>query len=422
MHKNILLAVSGMTPQIITETLFGIHQKSLAQVPTKIVVITTLTGKQRLLSAFTGVDNHLKQFCQDYGYPDIELEVLVPELDGHPLDDVRTNPQQEVVADFITEQVRRLSKDNKIAIHASLAGGRKTMGFTLGYAMSLFGRPQDCLSHVLVNEPFEDVPDFYYPTPQSEMRSDRFKKGRHDLSQAEVTLGEIPLVLMRDGLSNHLVSTENISYTQVVKHANQANQLDDQTATVTLDRNNKTLLCNEHVVPLTDGQFSFYAWMASETKIYPEDGLEPFSDEMPVQELRKRIRKWLLVCLPCQEQTQYMDTDLMELVDVVAEQGVTVFKGGKTFLEMLGYKIQKSTDGGEYYSEEPKHEKMVSSLQSRWDTLLRETNKAIINTLGHKLGKHYQIVTVAKMQKNTSDKRPVQCKGIKINPDNIQLI
>jgi CRISPR-associated protein (TIGR02584 family) len=48
-------------------------------------------------------------------------------------------------------------------LHVSIAGGRKSMGFFAGYAFSLFGRTQDRLSHVLVNDPFESFPDFYFP-------------------------------------------------------------------------------------------------------------------------------------------------------------------------------------------------------------------------------------------------------------------
>jgi hypothetical protein len=44
----------------------------------------------------------------------------------------------------------------------SIAGGRKTMSFYLGAALSLFGRPQDKLYHVLVTPEFESHPDFYW--------------------------------------------------------------------------------------------------------------------------------------------------------------------------------------------------------------------------------------------------------------------
>lgn len=45
----------------------------------------------------------------------------------------------------------------------NLAGGRKSMGFYIGYALSLFGRGQDRMSHILVEEAFETHPEFFYP-------------------------------------------------------------------------------------------------------------------------------------------------------------------------------------------------------------------------------------------------------------------
>ena len=66
------------------------------------------------------------------------------------MDDARSREDQEALGDFIIAKVAELTSDPKTCIHASIAGGRKTMTFYLGYAMSLFGRIQDELSHVLV--------------------------------------------------------------------------------------------------------------------------------------------------------------------------------------------------------------------------------------------------------------------------------
>ncbi|MBF4102237.1 hypothetical protein INT80_01850 [Gallibacterium anatis] len=45
-------------------------------------------------------------------------------------------------------------------MHVSIAGGRKTMGFFAGYALSLYGRAQDSLSHVLVSAEYEAIQNF----------------------------------------------------------------------------------------------------------------------------------------------------------------------------------------------------------------------------------------------------------------------
>lgn len=93
---------------------------------------------------------------------------IVAGATGRPLDDIRTPADNEQVADHIADIVRELTTDPYTAVHVSLAGGRKTMGYYLGYALSLYGRPQDRLSQVLVSAPFESHPEFYYPSPDEE--------------------------------------------------------------------------------------------------------------------------------------------------------------------------------------------------------------------------------------------------------------
>ena len=64
--------------------------------------------------------------------------------------------------------VRDRTQASQGSLHAS--GGRKTMTFTIGYAMSLFGRAQDSLSHVLVSGGYENIPGFWFPTTDAPHR------------------------------------------------------------------------------------------------------------------------------------------------------------------------------------------------------------------------------------------------------------
>ncbi|HOG04444.1 MAG TPA: CRISPR-associated ring nuclease Csm6, partial [Accumulibacter sp.] len=123
-------------------------------------------------------------------------------------------------ADGITALIRELTADPDCALHVSIAGGRKTMGFFLGYALSLYGRPQDKLSHVLVSAPFESSLGFYYPTPTShviEMPGGRLV----DSASAQVTLAELPFVSLRHGLPEALL-TGVASYNETVEAARHA--------------------------------------------------------------------------------------------------------------------------------------------------------------------------------------------------------
>lgn len=209
--RRILLAVTGLSPQVVTETLYALAQKQTpAFVPTEIHVITTGQGavhaRLNLLSDDPGWFHRL---CQEYRLPAIHFDDstlhIVTDAAGQPLDDIRTPEDNERVADHIAETVRDLTADPDAAVHVSLAGGRKTMGYYLGYALSLYGRPQDRLSHVLVSSPFESHPEFYYPTREQRVIQTREAKPRPlDCRDAVVELAEIPFVRMRHGLDDRL--------------------------------------------------------------------------------------------------------------------------------------------------------------------------------------------------------------------------
>jgi hypothetical protein len=91
--------------------------------------------------------------------------------------------------------------DSSMVLHASLAGGRKTMGFYLGHAMALFARPQDTLTHVLVPPEFEDCDDFWYPASEPPVRPMTNRHGMLvDPMHARVDVAEINFVRLRGKL------------------------------------------------------------------------------------------------------------------------------------------------------------------------------------------------------------------------------
>ena len=208
--RRVLLAVTGLSPQVVTETLYALSvSREPAFVPTEIHLITTREGAQRAQLALLSDDpGWFHRLRADYGLPPIafsaeHIHVLADEQ-GAPLEDIRSPADNLRAADLITEQVRLLTADAGCALHVSIAGGRKTMGYYLGYALSLFGRPQDRLSHVLVSEPFESSWNFFYPTPASRIIEVAGNK-LADTAQAQVTLAEIPFVSLRAELPRALL-------------------------------------------------------------------------------------------------------------------------------------------------------------------------------------------------------------------------
>jgi len=209
--RRILLAVSGLTPQIVTETLYALAADEFAPfVPTEVHLITSAEGARRAeLSLLSDDLGWFHRLCADYHLPGVRFDRscihTMRDAHGQPMNDIRTPADNRAAADFITAQVRSITADSGCALHASIAGGRKTMGFYLGYALSLFGRPQDRLSHVLVSEPFESSYDFFYPTPYSRVLQTRDGQ-LADTAMAQVTLAEIPFVSLRHGLPTNLLA------------------------------------------------------------------------------------------------------------------------------------------------------------------------------------------------------------------------
>jgi len=224
--KRILLAVSGLTPQIVTETLYALAKRTEDPfVPTEVHLLSTNEGSKRarllLLSEHPG---WFRRLCEDYNLRGIEFPEqnihVVCGRDGKPMDDIRTAEDNQCAADCITEQVRLLTGDPDSSLHVSLAGGRKTMGFYAGYALSLFGRPQDRLSHVLAPPDYEFATDFFYPSATRRVIEGKDKKPL-DAAEAKLMLAEIPVVSMRHGLPNSLLEGSS-SYSEVVNAANVA--------------------------------------------------------------------------------------------------------------------------------------------------------------------------------------------------------
>ncbi|OGB57755.1 MAG: CRISPR-associated protein [Burkholderiales bacterium RIFOXYD12_FULL_59_19] len=271
--RRVLLAVSGLTPQIVTETLYALAADEFAPfVPTEVHLITSAEGARRAeLSLLSDDLGWFHKLCTDYHLPGVTFDRshihVMRDAHGQPMNDIRSPADNRAAADFITAQVRAITADSGCALHASIAGGRKTMGFYLGYALSLFGRPQDRLSHVLVSEPFESSYDFFYPTPYSRVLQTRDGQ-LADTAMAQVTLAEIPFVSLRHGLPTNLLAGV-ASFNDTVAAARAALA----PAQLVLDLTRQCILAGGRELTLPPAELALLAVFARQTL----DGLEPLS-------------------------------------------------------------------------------------------------------------------------------------------------
>jgi CRISPR-associated protein (TIGR02584 family) len=262
-----LLFVAGLSPQVITETLYCLLVQRQPPVDVReLHVLTTCVGKRRvcddLLSPTRG---WFPRFCREYSIPrsrirfDARTIHVVTGANGAPLEDVRTPEDNARVADAVLGLVRDLTRDPTVALHASVAGGRKTMGLLLGIAFQFLARPQDRLSHVLVSPPaLEGDRHFFYPPPTPTVF--RVRGGRVRSRDVRVELAEIPVLLLRDHVQ--AIGVGERSYSDLIALAQRALDRQAEPPALLLDAQSRAVQVAEATIPLTPLEFAVYALLA----------------------------------------------------------------------------------------------------------------------------------------------------------------
>jgi CRISPR-associated protein (TIGR02584 family) len=254
----VLFSVTGMSPAVLSETVWALAHANPPVIPHRVIAVTTLPGKARIEdelfkpspdygnrtvwqalretifeqcgltrssrrgeapSEKSGIQNQkskievslLTSAATGQGKLEIPLLIfdevrLISRRDAKlgrsfPLEDIRTPADNELAADFILEELRKLTENADTQVIASLAGGRKTMGALLYAGLSLLGRAQDRLTHVLVSEPFEDPglsPRFYFPGPPETLHQHPRTGGVHRNDAARLWLADVPFVRLRE--------------------------------------------------------------------------------------------------------------------------------------------------------------------------------------------------------------------------------
>lgn len=263
--RRILTAVCGLSPQILTETLYALAVASRPVfVPTEIHLLTTREGAHRAnLTLLHPESDQFHKLRRDYGLPEIAFDAshihTVRGMDDSELDDIRSPSDNEHLANYITQAISEYTKDPEAALHVSIAGGRKTMGYYAGYALSLFGREQDRLSHVLVTADYEGLRDFYYPTPDSHViykSEDRSHERPLDTSKAEVFLAEIPFIRLRDDIPARLLKGQ-AGFSETIAAARRASE----PPYLAIDKAARELNANGVSVHLQESLLAFYLWV-----------------------------------------------------------------------------------------------------------------------------------------------------------------
>ena len=276
--RRILLCVIGMTPQLVTETLYKITVESSSKfIPTEIHLITTGEGGRSAKNALLGVRGAIGEFhhfCTDYAMDEIAFSAenihMISGPDGLFIDDAQYSEHNTITANYITEKVRQFTEDDDCAIHLSLAGGRKTMSYYAGYALSLYGRMQDRLSHVLVAKPFLENDKFFYPPPKP--NGIAVNNIHYSTDEANIILADIPFVRLRYRMPRQLLQGK-AGFQETVE----AIQRFAQPETIEIEMKKKELRLNGMKIKLENVDLAVYLWMCQrningEPPFVPDDG------------------------------------------------------------------------------------------------------------------------------------------------------
>ena len=211
--KNILLAVTGLNPQVITEILYVLHQNNRRV--DAIHVVTTRDGKEKIYAELFGENRgHYYRYLEEYGFDSMTIDFghrnvhVITDEHGIEISDIVSESDNEQLLKRCLELTFRFTKDQDTAVFFSVAGGRKTMSSCLTLAAQIYGRPQDRLYHVLVSPEFESNRDFFYPPKEPrtvELKDARGQPFFKDTRYAQVNLIHTPFVSIREQLSSDLL-------------------------------------------------------------------------------------------------------------------------------------------------------------------------------------------------------------------------
>lgn len=227
-------------------------------------LITTQTGRKIAIENLLE-NGQFRQLLQDYpqlGAPSFDenhVHVICDD-EGQPLDDITSDEENTHATNSITRLMADLTSDKASALHVSMSGGRKTMGFYVGYAFSLYARPQDELSHVLVSAPFEGLREFYFPPAKPCLLTTR-DGTQISTGNAVITLARIPIVRLRAGIPAKLMNAA-ANYGDTVA----AIQDSFEQPHLFIDLRARQITCGGKPVKLAPFELAWLAWWAKLAK------------------------------------------------------------------------------------------------------------------------------------------------------------
>lgn len=265
--RNVLLAVSGLAPQVITETLYALH--SVGRPVHEVQVITTRRGREQMFKTLLTPEGPLDNFLKDYKIPrenllfSAETIHVVTDERQRQLDDIVDTEGNEALLKLCLERAFHLTKNEDQAVFFLIAGGRKTMSACLTAAAQFYGRKQDRIYHILVTPEFESCRDFWYPPPVPVDIETRTANGLPCLmstSLARIQLVDMPFVSLRDRLTDDMLKKVQTPAELL------SSVIHEKKPVLTVSLAEGKLIYGERQIDMHPGYLALYCWFAERKK------------------------------------------------------------------------------------------------------------------------------------------------------------
>lgn len=267
MKEKILIALCGMSPAVISETIFALHKEHSWQ-PDKVIIVTTTLGKQHIETDLFESNiwkklKHSLNLKTEFSNSAYHIR-LIPNSDATGnADDIITSIDNDRTADFLLEVLREFTENPDTEIIFSIAGGRKTMSAIGSMTMSLLGRENDRMCHVLVSPPFDSPalkPKFFFP--QKALKHIAPDGITYESTNAVISLAFIPFVNIRYLFQKEFNKLPG-SFKNIVQLANKRISGRISPPDIKLIPERMELFINNKLIKLNCAEFTMY-WMLAE--------------------------------------------------------------------------------------------------------------------------------------------------------------
>lgn len=262
--KHILLSITGLTPQIVTEAVYELKVKKKITID-EIYIITTAEGKKVLLGKSkikntpkNSLKTELEKMCKEINiktpiFNNSKKHIITAKEESIELADIRSDKENKLFPNKTAEFLKEKTSEKETTLHCVLSGGRKSMSAHLALLLSLFGRNQDKLYHILTDEKYEF--GNFYPKNKAEAKA--------------VIIAEIPFVRLR------ALKTDNFnkigSYTDLVEKTQMQLSLLTDNKKLILNLADRTINYGDNKISMQPFELSLYLKFA-EGKISKHKG------------------------------------------------------------------------------------------------------------------------------------------------------